>query len=600
MNFKWIKISSRNLSELQSYYKILGYKFNVSIILSLLVAILDGIGLSIFIPLLSSANTKNQNNPEANNSNLNDNNLFESLFNHLSIGELLITMLVFFSLKGLVKYVSEVLRTNMQQDYIASQRKNLIDLFISVKYIHYVRSDSGKLLNTLTSEMERLQQSFQYFLISLESACTILIYFLFALLVDPQFAILVTIGGVATNFIFKSIYLKTKTSSLNLSDQSDSYQGNILELLSNFTYLKSTNTVEKLLPRIYNSIEELKKIKKQLGRLTGFIVSVREPTLIFVIVTIIYIELYVLSGNLNGILISLLFFYRALASLGKMQNSWSIYLGASGAVTNISLLKKDLKGQQVKLPGRKKISEINNIHLKNISFSYNQDMILEDIDLKIERRDSIGIVGESGSGKTTMVNIISTLLHPTKGYILINNENIKDIEIKSYQKRIGFVTQDPTIFSDSVYNNVTLWSEKNNKNLNRFKDVIEKVKLTDMVNELPNKEDSKLERDGLNISGGQKQRISIARELFKNVDLLIFDEATSALDIETENWIRNSIDNLIGECILITIAHRLSTIKKMNKIILLKEGKIEDQGNFNDLVNRNKYFRELTTSKLSN
>jgi subfamily B ATP-binding cassette protein MsbA len=158
---------------------------------------------------------------------------------------------------------------------------------------------------------------------------------------------------------------------------------------------------------------------------------------------------------------------------------------------------------------------------------------------------------------------------------------------------VGYITQEPVIFSDTIYNNITFWAPKTPENLLRFQQVLEQSSLKKFVDELPNQADSELGNNGVNISGGQKQRISIARELFKEIDLLVMDEATSALDSETELAIKESIDALKGKYTILIIAHRLSTVRNANQVVLMHQGKIEQKGSFEELVSTNEKFKKM-------
>ncbi|MCO7353755.1 ATP-binding cassette domain-containing protein, partial [Riemerella anatipestifer] len=211
----------------------------------------------------------------------------------------------------------------------------------------------------------------------------------------------------------------------------------------------------------------------------------------------------------------------------------------------------------------------------------------------LKKNSSIALVGESGAGKTTLANVISGLQMPDEGEVLAGTKSVYHSNLNSYRSRIGYITQEPVIFNDSVYNNITFWDEKSQKNTNRFFDVIDKVSLKDFLITQNKKEDTILGNNGILISGGQKQRISIARELYKNIDLLIMDEATSALDSETEMYIKESIDALQGNLTLVIIAHRLSTIKEVDEIYLMEKGKIVAQGSFKKLYEISDKFRRM-------
>jgi subfamily B ATP-binding cassette protein MsbA len=218
---------------------------------------------------------------------------------------------------------------------------------------------------------------------------------------------------------------------------------------------------------------------------------------------------------------------------------------------------------------------------------------LKDINLKINKNETLGFVGESGSGKTTLVNILAGLLRVEKGKYYINGVNSKEMDLKYLQNKLGYITQDSVIFNDTIFNNVTFWDEKNEANLNKFLKVIKKASLSDYVESLPQKENEVLGNNGINLSGGQKQRICIARELYKDVEILILDEATSALDSETEQAIQKNIDDLKGEYTILIIAHRIATVKNANRIVVMKSGEITEIGTFSELIRESTYFKKI-------
>ena len=236
---------------------------------------------------------------------------------------------------------------------------------------------------------------------------------------------------------------------------------------------------------------------------------------------------------------------------------------------------------------------IEKISLKDIWFYFGNTPILKGISLDIFQNETVAFVGESGSGKTTLVNIVTGLFPIDQGTYLINALNRDDLIIESLQDKIGYITQDPVIFNDTLYNNVTFWCEKTEGNFTRFRQAIEQAAILDFVESLPEKEDTVLGSEGSNLSGGQRQRISIARELFKQVEILILDEATSALDSETEKAIQQNIDALKGNYTILIVAHRIATIKNADRIVVMKDGKISNSGNFHSLVDKSKYFKKL-------
>ena len=177
--------------------------------------------------------------------------------------------------------------------------------------------------------------------------------------------------------------------------------------------------------------------------------------------------------------------------------------------------------------------------------------------------------------------------------MMIDGLDSQEVNIHSFQKRIGYITQEPVVFDDTIYNNVTFWAEKTLENQDRFQEALRKASILDFVMEQPKQENARLGNNGINLSGGQKQRISIARELYKEVDLLFMDEATSALDSETERAIQENIDALKGQYTILIIAHRLSTIKNADRVVVLNRGEIERIGTYKELIEKSNSFRRM-------
>jgi len=191
-----------------------------------------------------------------------------------------------------------------------------------------------------------------------------------------------------------------------------------------------------------------------------------------------------------------------------------------------------------------------------------------------------------------LINLITGILSPTKGQVIVDEIDLENIKKSSYQSRIGYITQEAVIFNDTIFNNVSFWDEPTAVNQLRFDEALRKAAIYDFVDGLPQKGSAMLGSNGINISGGQKQRISIARELYKEIDFLLMDEATSALDSETEKTIKDNIARLHGKYTIIIVAHRLSTVKNADVIVLLQKGKIIATGNFESLL-KNPLFEKM-------
>ena len=296
---------------------------------------------------------------------------------------------------------------------------------------------------------------------------------------------------------------------------------------------------------------------------------------------------------MGTILVSLLFFYRALAALISTQGHWNGFMANSGSLENMQDFIRDIESQEEQKGTTRFTKFEDSLRLEQVDFSYGDTKILKNITLCIPKYESIAFVGESGSGKTTLVNLIAGLLPQSKGEIFVDDISFNELDKNTYQNRIGYITQDPVIFNDSIYNNVTFWEEQTPEKLERFERAIRQASLSKFLKTLPDGKETALGNNGINLSGGQKQRISIARELYKDIDILIMDEATSALDSETEIIIRQSIEALQGQYTLLIVAHRLSTIHNVDRLVYLNNGMIECEGSFSELAEKHARFKKM-------
>lgn len=231
------------------------------------------------------------------------------------------------------------------------------------------------------------------------------------------------------------------------------------------------------------------------------------------------------------------------------------------------------------------------IELKNISFKYKNKYVLRNFSLDIKPGERIGIVGPSGAGKTTLVNLIMRLYNPTKGEILIDNQNIADVTQKSLRENISFIPQSPTMFNRSIRENIAYG--KDNATEKEIKRSAKLASADKFICETEKKYETLVGERGIKLSGGQSQRIAIARAFLKNAPILILDEATSALDSETEVAIQSSFEKLSSGRTTIAIAHRLSTLRNMDRIIVIDNGRVIESGTHNALLRKHGVYEKL-------
>lgn len=588
------RIIKNNLTNLVYFHGYLKYRIVVFLILSILVGVLDGLGLIMFVPLLESVS----NSPaDASKGQLGNLSFIIDAFNYLGIKLTLISlffvMLSFFSFKGVFQYFAEYKKVEYVQFFTRVVRVNLIDALKSLTFKNFATSDVGKIQNTLSGEVIKVTVAFGSYMQVIGLSMMIVVYTALAFISNPQFSFLVAIGGIVTNLLFKRIYKKTKYFSSGLTQSNHDFQGMLIQYVAFFKYLKATASSNKYAKKLTGKVYEIENYQIKIGKLNAIMSGIREPILISVVMTVMIVQVKYFGSSIALMILSVLFFYRALNSVMMLQSYWNTFLSVSGSLDNMSSFTKELEDGSEKF-GTEELKSFNNkVSLENISFSIKKKEILKDISLTISKYDLIAFVGESGSGKTTLMNMISGLMKVNKGKITVDGIDYDNLKVDTLQKKIGYITQEPVIFSDTIYNNVTFWDEKTPEKLERFNNALKNANIYDYVYEQVQGEDFVLGNNGVNMSGGQKQRLSIARELYKEVDFLFFDEATSSLDSESERLIQENINALKGKYTIIIIAHRISTIKNCDTIYYLKKGNIIKSGTYNELITESEDFKKM-------
>ena len=578
------------------FYEHLRFKVFLILLSSFITALFDGIGISMFVPLLNTSANTNVMVPPTVKDNFVQKLMSELSFNN-SLNSILLFMLLIFIIKGITRFIEVYYRTLCRVFFMKRIRNLMVNGFERVQYAYFIQADMGKVQNTMTVEVNRAIVSFENYFKAAQAFVMILVYIVLAFLANAQFSVLILGLGLLSNLLYKRLYKNTKFLSKEISVQGHKFQGFLSQFIQHYKYLKATNSSLFFVAKIKSKIHEIEKSQLLSGKYAAILTGGRETISVSVVILVILLQVNVLHGSMSEILLSLLLFYRALSAILVVQNNWNSYLNGIGSLNQLQSFLKELKGNKEVLNIKSELLPFKQLEFRHLHFEYtSKQAILKDISLQIHAKETIAIVGESGSGKTTLVNLIAGLLFGNKGEFLINGKPIGETDVRDWRSKIGYITQEPVIFDDTLENNITLWQPLNTKEqLNHFDNVLKMSAVDAFSNQLTEGLNTELGNNGVKLSGGQKQRVSIARELYKNIDLLILDEATASLDSETENIIQESLTKLKGEITLVFIAHRLSTIQHADKIILMEKGEIKDTGTFDELNRRNATFQRMVS-----
>jgi ABC-type multidrug transport system fused ATPase/permease subunit len=588
------------LTHFKYYYSIIGNKLVFFLGLSIVISFLDGMGLAMFIPLLKAVGDGQAQQTAADNQESLGQiqhiiNLIKKMGFNLTITTVLVALVSLFVFKGAMKYFQMKYYAGLRELFIKKVRYRLVQNLEGLSYSAFLKIDSGKIQNTLTVEVQRLFSSFHFYFTAAQASVMLLTYMFLAFLANYQFAVLVCVGAVVSNLIYNNIYKTTKNASNELSKKGADFNSFLIQTTHHFKYLKSTNTFNRYSSKLRNVINQAEGLNKKIGHMTAIATSIKEPIIVIIVMVVIFAQLNWMGASLGSIILSLLLFYRALSFLVMTQNYWQGFIENSGGINSVTSLTNEMGALQ-EVHGPVAFKNIQDkIELKDVTLSYDSLKVLDGINVALQKKSTIALVGESGAGKTTLANMIAGLIRPDTGELYIDGIPMAQYNLNTYRDKVGYISQEPVVFNDTIFNNITFWADPTAENIKRFNDVLRMASLNGFVESLPEKEETRLGDNGILISGGQRQRISIARELYKTTEVLIFDEATSALDSETERIIQENIEQLRGNYTIVLIAHRLSTIKEADTIYLLEKGKVTASGSFDEMVNKSTRFQKMVS-----
>lgn len=319
-------------------------------------------------------------------------------------------------------------------------------------------------------------------------------------------------------------------------------------------------------------------------------------------ISLILVLIITRDGNLSQVLPVLAVYalagFKLLPALQQIYGSVATIRGNAAAFDSIKIdLLESLTSQNSKSSNISNIDLANakNIRLNNVSFNYpsKETAALSNLTINIPINTTVGFVGESGSGKSTTIDLILGLITPDKGQILLDDTVIDSSNISAWQQRIGFVPQSIFLGEGSITENIAFGLSNEDINLEKVNQAVKLSHLDALVSSLPTGLDTKVGERGVQLSGGQRQRIGIARALYNDADILIFDEATSALDGITEKVVMSAIQELSGQKTIVMIAHRLKTVQNCDNIYFMDQGRVVDEGTYQQLINSNMKFKQM-------
>ena len=568
----------RNFAYLVGYlHSTIRWRLFVWITLIVLASLLEGVTLGLFLPIIAGADSDSPLQQ-----------LFTSAFDYLGIEYTLPlalgAMAALYALRTAFVFLQEIYVARLIAGLLVAIKTRTVDQLLKADYQYFAGRGIGFFNNAVTVEFSSLTNAFNYCAQAIVAAGFTIAYILLALFVNPVMAVAFLIFSIPAYFVLNSAFrLVQRVSVLNTANNI-LLQSHLIQTLNGFKYFKATASITGIWRAISSAIDEQGRLFYAQRRLGSLVRNGIDLVTVLIIVALLFYYVEVLGTAFVEMLFVLIILRRTVTFAQNTQKSYQGFLEVSGSVRLFRSLEGELSDNEETFESDATIPDFNlPIRFEEVSFAYDgSPPVLENVSLVIPPRSKVAFVGASGSGKTTLATLLTGILRPTSGVISIGGVPYDCIDQAKLRERIGYVTQESVIFNDTVRNNVSLWDE-GQSHLEGVKPAARAAHAAEFIEHLPSGYDTLLGDNGMKISGGQRQRVSIARELYKDAQVLILDEGTSALDSESEVKIQDNIDDLRNDTTLILIAHRLSTIRNSDMIFVLDEGRIVEQGTYDYL-----------------
>ncbi|KRP27655.1 MAG: antibiotic ABC transporter ATP-binding protein [Cryomorphaceae bacterium BACL22 MAG-120619-bin32] len=515
----------------------------------------------------------------------------------------LLTLSLFF-FKNLFRYLASYSITFLRTGIVKDLRDKLYHKIIELPISYFTEKRKGDIIARMTADVQEVETSI---LTSIETIVreplTVVIAIAIMFFMSVKLTLFVFILLPFSGFIISSISKKLKANSAKAQQETGTFLSFIEETLTGLRIIKSFNA-ENVIEKKFNiSTQHFKNLITSVFHRQTLASPMSEFLGSATIIAILWVggsEVLSKTSSLQSeeFLGYIVLFYTVLNPIKLITTSYySIQKGEASAERIMQILHTENSIKD--LPNAiHKVDFTDEISFQNISFKYRKEFVLQDFSLTIKKGQTVALVGQSGSGKSTLANLITRFYDVDKGTVLIDGIDIKQMTVKSLRGLMGIVSQESILFNDTIANNIKLGAQEASEDA-----ILEASKIAnalEFIENLPQKFDTNIGDSGNTLSGGQKQRLSIARAVLKNPPIMILDEATSALDTESEQLVQLALEKMMQNRTSLVIAHRLSTIQKADLIVVMKKGKIVEQGKHDELLaKKGEYFKLVTMQSLS-
>lgn len=508
-----------------------------------------------------------------------------------------LVLMTSFFLRNLTRFFSMYFMANVRIGAIKGIRNAIYNKLLILPLSFFSKNKKGDIIARVTTDVQEIEFSIMNSLeMMIRDPVTIIAYVAFLLSMSPQLTlfvmIILPITGVIIGQIGKSLRKQSKIGQNKFAG----LLSNIEETISGLRIIKAFNAIDYSQKKFTGQNEDFSKLLIWIYRRRDLSSPMSEFLSSVVIIIVLWFGGQMVLADTPTIqaadFITYIVVFSQIIPPAKTfsQGYYNIQKGIASAERVFEVLDAEeiIEEKPDAIPVKR---FENSIEYQNVFFKYENEYVLRNINLRIQKGKMIALVGESGGGKSTMVDLLPRFYDVTEGSMLIDGKNIKDLRIDDTRGLMGIVSQESILFNDSIFNNIAFGRKEVTK-----EEVIHAAKVAnahDFIMESENGYETNIGDRGVKLSGGQRQRLSIARAVLANPPVLILDEATSSLDTESEKLVQNALFNVMKDRTTVVIAHRLSTIQHADEIIVLKKGEIVERGTHDELLKLEGTYKRL-------
>lgn len=548
---------------------------------TIVASLLEGINMGLLVPLLESLDSEGPMGGHWLSQMFATG--FAALHLPMNLNTILPALAIVTLIVSGIKYFNVILALKINLGFSVWIRSRIMGNLLRTDLSYFHREELGQLTNTVITQVPRGAGVFSQIVDMITNLALACAYLTTALLISPLLTGIALGAVLVLTMVVQFFIVRARAMGTREVQVLDELHSAVVENLSGIRVIKSFLLEELRWMDSHRAAVAVGQVAYEINRAKGQTVVIQEIALFSLIGAIVYTSITVIGLDLAATVAILFILYRMAPKINGLNNIRQSLAVSMASLHRIKTTIEETSEPKVVSGTTPFVKLHKGIELKKVTFSYDGGPdVLHEANFTMKKGEMTALVGTSGAGKSTLIDLVLRFYDPVEGSLLVDGVDLKELDLQSWRKTIGVVSQDVFLFNDTIANNIVVGDS--GAPMERVVEAAKRAYAHDFIQKLPQGYDTVVGDRGWNLSGGQRQRIALARAILKKSEILVLDEATSSLDSESESLIQNYIREIRGTCTIIIVAHRMSTIQDADKIAVLEDGRIVEEGDWDSLL----------------